>query len=113
MQDSTAKKMSCGVDTSGVTLSHADCFQPTVARSPVPSVSFKGVMPQESKCTVFASQPAPAKSQSAPQKASPEKKSSGSQAKVDPTSAAGGSAETIELRQQQARKWINDWRTRY
>ena len=31
---------------------------------------------------------------------------------VDATSAAGGSAETIEQRQKEARKWINDWRAR-
>ena len=46
--------------------------------------------------------------QASPQQASqPAKKK-----KVDATSAAGGSAETIEQRQKEARKWINDWRAR-
>lgn len=51
--------------------------------------------------------------QAAPQKPSAEKKADGGQPKVNPTSAEGGSAETIEIRQKQARKWINDWRARY
>lgn len=46
--------------------------------------------------------------QAAPQQASKpaEKK------KVDATSAAGGSAESIQQRQKEARKWVNDWRAR-
>ena len=32
---------------------------------------------------------------------------------VDATSAAGGSADTLEQRQKEARKWINDWRARW
>jgi len=41
-------------------------------------------------------------------KAAPEKKSKQPAA----TSAAAGSADTIEQRQKDARKWINDWRAR-
>ncbi len=44
----------------------------------------------------------------AAQKAAPEKKSKQPAA----TSAAAGSADTIEQRQKDARKWINDWRAR-
>ncbi len=44
----------------------------------------------------------------AAEKSAPQKKSKQPAA----TSAAAGSADTIEQRQKDARKWINDWRAR-
>jgi len=44
----------------------------------------------------------------AAEKSAPEKKSKQPAA----TTAAAGSADTIEQRQKDARKWINDWRAR-
>ena len=44
----------------------------------------------------------------AAEKSAPPKKSKQPAA----TSAAAGSADTIEQRQKDARKWINDWRAR-
>ena len=53
--------------------------------------------------------------QAAPQQASQaaeKKPAAKSGPKVDATSAAGGSAETMGQRQEDVRKWINDWRAK-
>ena len=48
--------------------------------------------------------------QAAPEQAS--KPAASQPQKVDAKSSSGGSGETIEQRQKEARKWINDWRAR-